>query len=116
MRDSVPVSEDGRRVSVVLRRPAGLAELGQGKELQVGAEDGREDSVKKKTMRWGKVVDGEGGKKKGGWLRLRRTRSSRLKQNGMSSSSRRPSHSGGSRACNRVWASFAYRKHTVLVV
>jgi uncharacterized protein (TIGR02231 family) len=66
VRDGVPVSEDEGRVSVVLRRPAGLAELGQGEELQVGAEDDeREDSGKKQRVRWGKVVDGKGGKKEG---------------------------------------------------
>ena len=33
VRDGVPVSGDERRVSVILRRPAGLAELEQGEEL-----------------------------------------------------------------------------------
>jgi hypothetical protein len=59
------VSEDERRVSVILRRPAGLAELKQGEELQVGAADHeREDKDKDntQTVRWGKVVDGKGGK------------------------------------------------------
>ena len=66
----MPVSEDERRVSVILRRPAGLAELKQGEELQVGAaDDEREDKDKDKdntqTVRWVKVVDGKGGKKEG---------------------------------------------------
>ena len=68
VRDGVPVSEDDGRVSVVLRRPAGLAELEQGKELQVGAEDDEgedKDEGKKQRVRWGKVVDGKGGKKEG---------------------------------------------------
>jgi uncharacterized protein (TIGR02231 family) len=68
VRDGVPVSEDDKRVSVVLRRPAGLAELKQGEELQVGAaDDEREDKDKynTQTVRWGKVVDGKGGKKEG---------------------------------------------------
>ena len=54
VRDGVP-----KRVSVVLRHPAGLAELQQGKELQVGAkEDGgregdgdSEDEGKKQRVR-----------------------------------------------------------------
>jgi hypothetical protein len=47
-RDGAPVSEDEGRVSVVLRRPAGLAELEQGEALQVGADDDeREDKGKK---------------------------------------------------------------------
>jgi uncharacterized protein (TIGR02231 family) len=66
VRDGVPVSEDEGRVCVVLRRPAGLAELEQGAELQVGADDDeREDNGKKQRVRWGKVVDGKGGKKEG---------------------------------------------------
>ncbi|KAH9046194.1 hypothetical protein EDB84DRAFT_1558437 [Lactarius hengduanensis] len=43
LRDAVPVSEDGERVNVVLRRPAALADLEQGEELEVGAEDGGEE-------------------------------------------------------------------------
>jgi hypothetical protein len=40
-RDGVSVCEDEKRVTVVLRHPAGLVELEQGKELQVEAnEDG----------------------------------------------------------------------------
>ena len=61
VRDGAPVSGDERCVSVVLRHPAGLAELEKGEELQVGAEDdGREDKDKKQTVRWGKVVLPEG--------------------------------------------------------
>jgi len=45
---------------VDLRRPEGLAELGQGEELKVG-----EGSDEKRTVRWSKVVDGKGGKKEG---------------------------------------------------
>ena len=60
LRDGVPVSEDKKRVSVVLRRPEGLAELEQGEELKVGEGEGE-----KRTVRWGKVVDGKGGKKEG---------------------------------------------------
>ena len=59
VRDGVPVSEEGR-ACVVLRRPAGLAELEQGEELQVGAEDDeRKDVGKKQRVRSGKVVDGK---------------------------------------------------------
>ena len=66
VRDGVPVSEDEGRVCVVLRRPAGLAELEQGAELQVNADDDEEeDKGKKQRVRWGKVVDGKGGKKEG---------------------------------------------------
>ena len=60
LRDGVPVSEDKKRVNVVLRRPEGLAELEQGQELKVG-----EGSGEKRTVRWSKVVDGKGGKKEG---------------------------------------------------
>jgi uncharacterized protein (TIGR02231 family) len=78
VRDGVPVCKDEKRVSVVLRHPAGLAELEQGKELQVGAKDdgGREgdgdhdgegegEGKKKQRVRWCKVVDGKGGRKEG---------------------------------------------------
>jgi uncharacterized protein (TIGR02231 family) len=77
VRDGVPVCEDEKRVSVVLRHPAGLAELEQGKELQVGAkEDGGKDGDaegegevegdgKKHRVRWCKAVDGKGGRKEG---------------------------------------------------
>ncbi|KAH9009643.1 hypothetical protein EDB85DRAFT_2243724 [Lactarius pseudohatsudake] len=50
LRDAVPVSEDGERVNVVLRRPAALVDLEQGEELEV---------------RWCKSVDGKGGRKEG---------------------------------------------------
>ena len=60
LRDGAPVSEDKKRVNVVLRRPEGLAELEQGQELKVG-----EGSGEKRTVRWSKVVDGKGGKKEG---------------------------------------------------
>ena len=66
VRDGVPVFEEGRHVSVVLRRSAGFVELEQGEELQDGAEDDeQEDKGKKQRVRWGKVVDGKGGKKEG---------------------------------------------------
>ncbi|KAH9985664.1 hypothetical protein BJV74DRAFT_797022 [Russula compacta] len=64
LRDGVPVSEDEKRVNVVLRHPAGLADLEQGEELKVGAEDG-EGEGEKRTVRWSKVVDGKGGRKEG---------------------------------------------------
>jgi len=60
LRDGAPVSEDKKRVNVVLRRPEGLAELEQGQELKVG-----EGSGEKRTVGWSKVVDGKGGKKEG---------------------------------------------------
>jgi len=60
LRDGVPVSEDKKRVCVVLRRPEGLAELEQGEELKVDSGSGE-----KRTVRWSKVVDGKGGKKEG---------------------------------------------------
>ena len=72
VRDSVPVSEDEKRVSVVLRQPAGLAELEQKGELRVGAEANERETKGEKqtqkqtqTVRWSKVVDGMGGKKEG---------------------------------------------------
>jgi hypothetical protein len=64
VRDGVPVCEDEKRVSVVLRHPAGLAELEQGKELQVGSKEdgGREgdgkgegEGKKRQSVRWCKV-------------------------------------------------------------
>ena len=78
--DGVPVCEDEKRVSVVLRHPAGLAELEQGKELQVCAKEdggrgddddgegdgeGEGEGNKKQSVRWCKVVDGKGGRKEG---------------------------------------------------
>jgi len=60
LRDGAPVSEDKKRVNVVLRRPEGLAELEQRAELKVG-----EGSGEKRTVRWSKVADGKGGKKEG---------------------------------------------------
>ena len=78
LRDAVPVSEDVERVNVVLRRPAALADLEQGEELEVGAEDekeaeeeGEEGEVRpergraRRTVRWSKTVDGKGGRKEG---------------------------------------------------
>jgi uncharacterized protein (TIGR02231 family) len=82
VRDGVPVCEDEKRVSVVLRHPAGLAELEQGKELHVDAKEdgGREgdsghgsdgeveaeaEGKKKQRVRWCKAVDGKGGRKEG---------------------------------------------------
>jgi hypothetical protein len=73
VRDNVPVSEDEKRTCVVLRYPAGLAELEQKGELRVGADDsereGKDEKQKTQTqtrmVRWGKVVDGKGGKKEG---------------------------------------------------
>jgi len=78
LRDGVPVSDDEKRVSVVLRRPEGLAELAQGEELKVCTKDGtregegegegegeEEEEGGKRTVRWSKVVDGKGGKKQG---------------------------------------------------
>jgi uncharacterized protein (TIGR02231 family) len=56
LRDGVPVSEDDKRVNVILRHPAGLADLEQGQELWVNEQ---------RTVRWCKVVDGKGGKKEG---------------------------------------------------
>jgi uncharacterized protein (TIGR02231 family) len=75
LRDAVPISEDVERVNVVLRRPAALADLEQGEELEVGAEDGKEEgeqgevqperSGARRTVRWSKMVDGKGGRKEG---------------------------------------------------
>jgi hypothetical protein len=72
LRDGVPVSDDEKRVSVVLRRPEGLAELAQGEELKVCTKEGtregkgeEEEEGGKRTVRWSKVVDGKGGKKQG---------------------------------------------------
>ncbi|KAH8984947.1 hypothetical protein EDB92DRAFT_2070710, partial [Lactarius akahatsu] len=56
LRDAVPVSEDGERVNVVLRRPAALADLEQDEELEVGAEVG--EGAKE-------AGEGEGGRKEG---------------------------------------------------
>ena len=78
LRDSVPVSEDGERVNVVLRSPAGLADLEQGEELKVNAvgeaeeeEEGEEGETRperskaKRTVRWCKAVLDKGGRKDG---------------------------------------------------
>jgi hypothetical protein len=56
LRDGVPVSEDDKRVNVILRHPSRLADLEQGQELKVNGQQ---------TVRWCKVVDGKGGKKEG---------------------------------------------------
>ncbi|KAI0252907.1 hypothetical protein BJV78DRAFT_1281252 [Lactifluus subvellereus] len=56
LRDGVPITEDDKRVNVILRHPAGLADLEQGEELKVGEQ---------RTVQWCKVVDGKGGKKEG---------------------------------------------------
>ena len=61
---------------MVLRHPAGLAELEQGKELQVcanedggreggGDSDGEGEGKKKQMVRWCNVVDGKGGRMNG---------------------------------------------------
>ncbi|KAH9059612.1 hypothetical protein EDB87DRAFT_1822687 [Lactarius vividus] len=75
LRDAVPVSEDGERVNVVLRRPAALADLEQGEELEVSAEVGEEAkegevrpeqrAAPRRKVRWCKLVDGKGGRKEG---------------------------------------------------
>jgi uncharacterized protein (TIGR02231 family) len=73
VRDSVPVSEDEKRTCVVLRYPAGLAELDQKGELRVSVEDSEQEDkgekqntqTRTRTVRWCKVVDGKGGKKEG---------------------------------------------------
>ncbi|KAH9020330.1 hypothetical protein EDB84DRAFT_1622846 [Lactarius hengduanensis] len=79
LRDAVPVSEDGERVNVVLRRPAALADLEQGEELQFGARIGEEAkevgdegevrperrAAPRRKVRWCKLVDGKGGRKEG---------------------------------------------------
>jgi uncharacterized protein (TIGR02231 family) len=66
IRDGLPVSENEKCISVVLRHPAGLAELEQGEECDVGAKDGgQEGKGKKQSVRWSKVVGGKGGKKEG---------------------------------------------------
>ena len=80
LRDSVPVSEDGERVNVVLRSPAGLADLEQGDELKINAEgeadeegegEGEEGEARperskaKRTVRWCKAVLDQGGRKDG---------------------------------------------------
>ena len=66
VRDGLPVSENEKCVCVVLRRPAGLADLEQGEECEVGAKDGgREGEGKQHSVRWSKAVDGKGGKKEG---------------------------------------------------
>ncbi|KAI0264598.1 hypothetical protein BC834DRAFT_881571 [Gloeopeniophorella convolvens] len=62
LRDGVPTSDDKDRVSVILRHPAGLAELEQGKEKSTQATNPKD---KKTTVRWGKVADGKGGRKEG---------------------------------------------------
>jgi uncharacterized protein (TIGR02231 family) len=56
LRDGVPITEDDKRVNVILRHPAGLADLEQGKELKVSEQ---------RTVQWCKVVDGKGGRKEG---------------------------------------------------
>ncbi|KAH9000878.1 hypothetical protein EDB86DRAFT_472098 [Lactarius hatsudake] len=72
LRDAVPVSEDGERVNVVLRRPAALADLEQDEELEVGEEvkevgdeDEERRAAPRRKVRWCKLVDGKGGRKEG---------------------------------------------------
>ena len=60
LRDNVPVSEDERRASIVLRCPVGLTRLEQGEELKVGEGESRS---RNRTVQWSKVVGGKGGKK-----------------------------------------------------
>jgi len=62
LRDNVPVSEDERRASIVLRCPVGLTRLEQGEELKVGEGESRS---RNRTVQWSKVVGGKGGKKEG---------------------------------------------------
>ena len=66
VRDGVPVSEDEKRVSVVLRHPEGLAKMGQGEGgVVLSAKDCGREGDGEQRVRWCKVVDGKGGKKEG---------------------------------------------------
>ena len=66
VRDGVPVSEDEKRVSVVLRHPEGLAEMGQEEGgVVLSAKDCGREGDGEQRVRWSKVVDGKGGKKEG---------------------------------------------------
>jgi hypothetical protein len=60
VRDAVPVCGD-KRVKVILRKPAGLADAKDGEVVTL------RDGLK---VRWGAVVDGKGGEKEGkmDWL------------------------------------------------
>ncbi|KAI0065022.1 hypothetical protein BV25DRAFT_1799628 [Artomyces pyxidatus] len=60
VRDALPVSDDDKRVSVVLRSPAGLAEAARGEEKEWKDAKGHAHKV-----RWGDVLGSEGGKKGG---------------------------------------------------
>jgi hypothetical protein len=66
VRDGMSVSEDKKRVSVVLRHPEGLAEMGQEEEgVILSAKDCGREGDGEQRVRWSKVVDGKGGKKEG---------------------------------------------------
>jgi len=64
VRDGVPVCEDERRVSVVLRHPAGLADMDQGEGLVAGSKE-KDEGKKEQIVRWSKLIDGKGGRKEG---------------------------------------------------
>ncbi|THH11349.1 hypothetical protein EW146_g8074 [Bondarzewia mesenterica] len=56
IRDALPVSDDEKRVKVILRRPSVLAEAKEGEKCDV------KDGLK---VRWMKAKDGKGGRKEG---------------------------------------------------
>ncbi|KAI0320019.1 hypothetical protein OF83DRAFT_1162652 [Amylostereum chailletii] len=60
VRDSVPLSDDEKRVRVILRRPEVLAEAKDGEEKNVPDGEGGHQ-----TIRWYKSEDGKGGEKEG---------------------------------------------------
>ncbi|KAI0636279.1 hypothetical protein C8Q77DRAFT_637351 [Trametes polyzona] len=66
VRDAIPLGNEDAKVSVTLRKPAGLAEALEGDEVVVddGDGEGKEGGASAK-VRWSKVVDGKGGEKDG---------------------------------------------------
>ncbi|KAI0263137.1 hypothetical protein BC834DRAFT_337054 [Gloeopeniophorella convolvens] len=90
LRDCVPTPEDEERVSIVLRRPPGFADLEQGKDLEVDVDG------KKRTVRWSKLVEGKGGKTAYsiGRSKLAQERRSRSRLGGTSASKRSPRSCG----------------------
>ncbi|KAI0636276.1 hypothetical protein C8Q77DRAFT_1252630 [Trametes polyzona] len=66
VRDAIPLGNEDAKVSVTLRKPAGLAEALEGDEVvvDVGDGEGKEGGASAK-VRWSKVVDGKGGEKDG---------------------------------------------------
>lgn len=65
VRDAVPLGNEDAGIVVMLRKPAGLAEVSEGDEVAVKLEGGEESEGVKAKARWTKVKDGKGGEKYG---------------------------------------------------